>query len=262
MAISNEVIWVTGASSGLGYELAKQLAGAGNTVIASARNLDALKSLQREAPSNIEILDFDLLDDAALSEAQARLKALSPKLDRVILNAGTCEYMDPLDFDWSLAEKIMRVNYVGMVNSLSIAYDLLRESERGHIVGIASQASELPFTRAEAYGASKAAVQYFLQSLRLDVKQFGIDVTVVLPGFVDTPLTRRNTFSMPFLMPAEEAAGRIIGAIEKRVLRYAFPRRLSAMLWMLRRVPRLWLSVGRDKSSKNNTQGAESRQES
>ncbi len=251
MNISNEVIWVTGATSGLGLSLAEQLAAKGATVIASGRNLGALEGLQATYPAKIRVLPFDVTDQSRLGQVKEKLASLTKRLDRVYLNAGTCEYLDPVRPDWSMVNSVMDVNFSGMVNTVSVALEFLKRSPRGHIVGIGSQASQLPFPRAEAYGASKAAMRYFLESLRMDVKQYGIDVSIVLPGFVETPLTRRNNFPMPFIMSADAAAERIITAMEKRKFLYAFPKRLSLVLRVMSCFPKLWLALNKDKSAKN-----------
>jgi len=109
-------------------------------------------------------------------------------------------------------------------------------------VGVSSQAVQAAFPRAEAYGASKAAIRYFLSSLRMDLKPFNVDVTCVLPGFVDTPLTQKNDFPMPFLMSPDDAAKRMFEALASRPYEFAFPKRLTAMLWIGRHFPKLWLS--------------------
>ncbi|SMF47030.1 Short-chain dehydrogenase [Alteromonadaceae bacterium Bs31] len=252
---NEETVWITGASSGLGLALASKLAAAGSRVIASGRNKASLDQLKGAYPDNIETLAFDLTDDSNLEEVRRALSSITDKIDRVYLNAGTCEYFDALAPQWQLMERVMRVNYLGLVNTVRLAMDFLKAAPRGHIIGIGSQASQLPFPRAEAYGASKAAVRYFLESLRMDVKQFGIDVSVILPGFIDTPLTQRNDFPMPFLMSTEQAAVRIIAAVEKRSLTSAFPRRLSFLLWFMRHFPKLWLAMNSNKRSNNNAKG-------
>jgi len=105
---------------------------------------------------------------------------------------------------------------------------------------VASQATAAPFPRAEAYGASKAALQYFFDSLRLDLASENIDVCVVNPGFVDTPLTRRNDFDMPFLMDADKAAGLIVDKLQSRPRQFSFPLRLSLLLGLARLLPSAW----------------------
>jgi short-subunit dehydrogenase len=235
------VVWVTGASSGLGQSLARSLASEGLQVIVSARNEEALRDLAESFPS-ITAVPCDTTVKGSMQSIQSRIQEEFGRLDQVILNAGSCEYLDFPEPDWQAIRRVMEVNYFGTVNCLEIALPLLRQSkeERPHIVVVASQATYAPFPRAEAYGASKAALQYFFSSLRIDLAQENIDVTVVNPGFVDTPLTRQNDFDMPFLMDVDEAAQRVINRLESRPRTYSFPKRLQALLFISRLMPRLW----------------------
>lgn len=237
----SKVIWVTGASSGLGRSLALRLAGGGAKVIASARNQKALDELAAQH-RNIHPLAIDITDQAACDALPGRMAEITPHLDQAILNAGACEYLDFPDPDWEAVRRVMEVNFFGTVNCVKVALPMLRQSngKRGHLVVVASQVTAAPFPRAEAYGASKAALQYFCDSLRIDLAPEGIDVSVVNPGFVDTPLTRRNDFTMPFLMDVEEAAKRVDSKLRARPWRYAFPLRLSLLLGFSRLMPRLW----------------------
>ncbi|MEJ2045632.1 MAG: SDR family NAD(P)-dependent oxidoreductase [Reinekea sp.] len=254
--IRDEVIWITGASSGLGRALAVQLAEAGNRVIASARNEGALLSLAQES-DYIRVVPFDVTDARSIETVREQIQRHHCALDRVILNAGSCEYLDMESPDWSMFTRVMTTNFHGMVNSIELALPLLKKATKPHLVGIGSQAVNAPFVRAEAYGASKAAVSYLLHSLRLDLARFNIDVTEIQPGFVDTPLTQRNDFAMPFLISAELAAEKIINAIARRHLDYAFPKRLSLLLWLVRYMPRWWLKINRRQMLKttNKSQG-------
>ena len=245
---AGRVIWVTGASSGLGRSLALALAAQGHCVIASARNEESLMALQKINPSIIA-LPCDITDENSLQSAQAKLSTNFASLDQVILNAGNCEYLDFPQPDWPAIRRVMEVNYFGSINCLQIALPLLRESAvtRPHIVVVASQVTNAPFARAEAYGASKAALQYFFDSLRIDLAPENIDVSVVNPGFVDTPLTRKNDFEMPFLMNVDDAAQRIIKQIASRPRNYSFPKRLRALLLTSKLMPATWQKmVSRD----------------
>jgi len=234
-------VWVTGASSGLGRSLALTLAARGNRVIATARNQSELEKLV-ELDANIAALPCDITDAAALQTAGKKILGIAPHLDQVILNAGSCEYLDFPRPDWTAVRRVMEINFFGTVNCVQMALPLLRQSTSGrpHIDAVASQVTAAPFPRAEAYGASKSALQYFFESLRHDLAAEAIDITIVNPGFVDTPLTRKNDFPMPFLMDVDAAATRIVKNIEKRPLSYSFPLRLSAMLSLSKLLPRLW----------------------
>ena len=252
---TRQTIWITGASSGLGRSLALTLAAKGNRVIASARNLSELEKLA-QLDARIVPLPCDITDEATLEAAASRMREIAPNLDQVILNAGNCEYLDFPSPDWDAVRRVMEINFFGTVNCVKMALPLLRQTTGGrpHIVAVASQVTAAPFPRAEAYGASKAAMRYFFDCLRLDLAAEDIDVTVVNPGFVDTPLTRKNDFPMPFMMDVDEAASRIVKNIKARPLSYSFPMRLSAMLYLSKLLPRLWQKMVAPKTDHRNTE--------
>jgi len=141
-----------------------------------------------------------------------------------------------------MLKRVMDVNYFGAVNTLAVALPLLRKApnHQAHVVAMGSLASVVPFTRAQAYGASKAALRYFFDSLRIDLADENISVTVVQPGFVDTPLTAQNNFSMPFMLSVQKAAAIIINRLEKKPRTVRFPRRLAWLLLLAAHVPGVW----------------------
>ena len=246
--ITGEVIWINGASTGIGRDVALRLAEWGNTVIVSARSETGLQALTA-LHDNIVPVVFDVTRDDLIDHCREQIVQHSQHLDRVILNAGTCEYLDIEKPDWNMMQRVMTTNYFGAVNSLAVAMPLLEarpassDNKGAHIVAVVSLATVVPFSRAQAYGASKAALQYFMDSLRVDLQTKKIDVTVINPGFVKTPLTDKNDFSMPFLMPSEQAASRIAQAIAKRPRQYDFPKRLKWLLLTLGCVPAFWNKV-------------------
>ncbi len=189
-------VLITGASSGIGAGLAKSFAADGHLVIACGRDASRLTALQQFSP-NISARLFDMTDRDACRQALTGCFA-----DLIILCAGTCEYLDHGQVDAALVERVMATNFLGPVNCLAALQTQLEAGDR--VVLVSSMAHWLPFPRAEAYGASKAALTWFANSLRLDWKPKGVAVTVVSPGFVDTPLTRKTTLPMP---PAERGSG-------------------------------------------------------
>jgi short-subunit dehydrogenase len=235
-AAGTETIWLTGASSGIGRYLAIQLAQQGHTVIASARSKEALEELAEAYPKIIPLV-YDVSRKDLTESVSDTIKQHCGYLDRVIINAGTCEYLDINSPDWSMMQRVMEVNYFGAINTLEVAMPLLQarpvssDGHGAHIVAVVSLATALPFSRAQAYGSSKAAMQYFFDSLRADLVSHNIDVTVINPGFVKTPLTDKNDFQMPFLVPVEKAAERMAAAIIRRPRQYDFPGRLK---WLLK----------------------------
>ncbi len=252
-----KTIWLTGASTGLGRSIAERLAREGNRLIISARSADALAELADQY-ENVTAVACDITSETAMAAAGAEIERITPHLDQIILNAGNCEYLDFPNPDWGAVKRVMTVNYFGTVNCLEQALPLLRRAPggNGHVVMVASQVTNAPFPRAEAYGASKAALQYFCDSLRIDLASEGIDVTVVNPGFVDTPLTRKNDFDMPFLMASDEAADRIVRRLAARPTSYSFPFRLSALLSLSRILPGLWRKLMASSTERQQAQSS------
>jgi len=141
---------------------------------------------------------------------------------------------------------VVRSNLIAPAYCIEAALPLLLGGDRPHLVGVGSSVTWLPLPRAEAYGASKAGLRYLLQALRLDLAAQGVDVTLVSPGFVDTPLTRRNDFPMPMRWPVERAAQHILERLEQRPLEIAFPTPFIAGLRLLSWLPaRLQFAIGR-----------------
>ncbi|ADZ89771.1 SDR family NAD(P)-dependent oxidoreductase [Marinomonas mediterranea] len=246
-------VWITGASSGLGFSLVEKYLIKGWKVIASSRSKGALEPLLNSddglhsEQGALSFVAFDIANEQSVDAVRNALQQESATLDIAILNAGTCEYLDIDEPDWTMMSKMNHINYIGLVNSVEVCLPMLKKADNPLLVGVSSQAVNAAFPKAEAYGASKAAIRYFLSSLRMDLKQFNIDVSCILPGFVDTPLTKKNDFSMPFLMSSEVAANRILGALERRPFEYAFPKRLSVMLWLARAFPKTWLRLNATK---------------
>lgn len=233
-------VWITGASSGIGEAVARKLLADGRKVIVSARSESALKELAQEYPERCRVLPVDLTDPEQLKQAYQRLSELVDSLQAVVVNAGTCEYIDVKKFSSEPFKRVMAVNLQGSVNTIELALPFLRRSsERAQVIGVASMVTVLPLTRSEAYGASKAALEYLINSLRVDLAREGIDVTLVRPGFVKTPLTDQNDFEMPFLVPAEKAAEHIVRGMNKRKLRIQFPWQLVTLMTLIS-----WLPLG------------------
>ena len=224
-----KTVLITGASSGIGAGLAKSWASDGWQVIACGRDATRLQVLQTFSP-NITPLQFDMTDREACRQALVQCRA-----DLVILCAGSCEYLEQGVIDAVLVERVMATNFQGPVNCLAALQTQLIPGNR--VVLVSSMAHWLPFPRAEAYGASKAALSWFASSLRLDWEPRGIAVTVVSPGFVDTPLTRKNDFPMPGLVSLEQAVKAIRQGIAKRKTTIAFPTGLGLTLRLLSALP-------------------------
>ena len=242
--ITNKTVWVTGASSGIGYALAEALAANKNYVFVTARSEHKLAKLVEQYPDHIKPIVADVGDKNDMANAQNVLNKHSDHLDLVVLCAGTCEYQDGDRIDTDMYNRVFSVNFMGAVNTVSIAIPLLKRSiQSPQVIGISSLSTVVPFSRAEAYGSSKAALEYFLRSLRIDLADHGIDVAVIRPGFVDTPMTQKNDFDMPFMISEKQACQYILRAIEARKNEYSFPWKLSWPLYILSSLPNIWEKI-------------------
>ena len=238
-------IWLTGASSGIGAALAEQLLQAGHRLAVSARSEAPLQALAARYAGQVLLLVGDLSDAAQVRTIGAAIHAHWGALDTLIVNAGTCEYLEVADFQAAMIERVMRANLFSASHCIEAALPLLRAGIKPHLVGVSSSVTYLPLPRAQAYGASKAALRYLLEALRVDLAAESIDVTVISPGFVDTPLTQKNDFPMPLRWSAAKAASHIAKRLNQRPLEIAFPGVFIAILWLLAHLPkRLQLAIG------------------
>ncbi|MBU2882439.1 SDR family NAD(P)-dependent oxidoreductase [Psychrosphaera sp. B3R10] len=227
---------VTGATSGIGAEIAKNLANS-YQVYGCGRNVDRLNTLTKSS-KNIYPLQFDVTNKPEIEEAS---KAIFD-LDLIVLNAGDCEYIDDtINFDDKLFERIIKTNLISIGYCLNLWLPRLKPG--GHIVFIGSSVTYFPFAKAEAYGASKAGINYLANSMRQSLAPKGYTVTLVEPGFVKTPLTDKNTFDMPFLMTAKEASDAIVKGISKKKNRIRFPLMLILTLKFLSLLPVKWQTL-------------------
>jgi NAD(P)-dependent dehydrogenase (short-subunit alcohol dehydrogenase family) len=230
-------VLITGASSGIGLQLAKDYAQSGWSVIACGRSEEKLAAtLQHD---NIGFAVFDMLDRTAI---EAELGHIEP-LDLVILNAGSCEYINsPRQFDAELFERVVQTNLQGTVNCLSVLLPRMQAGSRLAIMS--SSVTYLPLTRAEAYGASKAALDYLARSLSIDLAPHDIGVSLIRPGFVDTPLTRLNDFPMPGRVSVEQASDAIRKGLKRGASEITFPTLFILVMRLLSWLPfNLWRRV-------------------
>lgn len=239
-------IWLTGASSGIGAALAELLLQRGHRLALSARRTEPLKALAERYPGQVLVAPGDLGDAAQVRAIGERIAQLWGALDTVILNAGTCEYVEVQSFEAAMIERVVRANLFSASYCIEAALPLLRLGHQPHLVGVGSSVTYLPLPRAEAYGASKAGMRYLLEALRIDLAAEDIAVTLVSPGFVDTPLTQKNDFPMPMRWPVERAARYIAERLDKRPHEIAFPTPFIAVLKLLGSLPSsLQLAIGR-----------------
>ncbi|PRQ61617.1 SDR family NAD(P)-dependent oxidoreductase [Vibrio sp. V01_P9A10T6] len=227
-------VLITGATSGIGYQLAVDYAKTGWQVIACGRNQAKLNQMHQEYPQ-IQGIAFDITDFEQTKSALSQLP-FTPSL--WILNAGDCEYIDHGQMDSLRFKRVFDVNVLGLAHCIEAIQHHFVANHRVAIVG--SIASEIALPRAEAYGASKAAVSYLARSLMQDWREQGVAVTMIYPGFVATPLTDKNSFSMPMMVSAEYASQAIRRGLEKGKTTLYFPARFTSLLRLIGSLPYAW----------------------
>jgi short-subunit dehydrogenase len=234
------IVWITGASSGLGREIARRYAGAGHTVCATARGIDQLTELEgecRSAAGEIKISPLDVTDPSAVAACFEDIRNTVGVPDLTILNAGAHTQNSARAFDRQVFKRLMDVNYLGTINCLQEIVPACLARRKGHIAVVSSVAGYRGLPDASAYGASKAAVINLCEALQPELKMGGVKLTVINPGFVRTPMTDKNEFPMPFLMEVEDAAERVLRGLEKDNFEITFPRRFTWLLKLLRILP-------------------------
>jgi len=224
-----KTVLITGASSGVGLALYKQYVGLGYQVITCGRDKEKLAQL---TPLATQWLVFDVNNINAVANAAEQVI----HIDILILNAGTCLYIDNAkQFDGNRFREVINTNLLAM--GALLENFLPKVPAGGQLALVSSSATIFPFSRAEAYGASKAGVDYLANSLRADLVSEYIDVCLIHPGFIKTPLTDKNNFAMPFLLTAEQAAERIFQGIKRRKHYLHFPKRLTLLLKLIAFLP-------------------------
>lgn len=241
---NNSVILLTGASSGIGEALAVALAKRGATVGLLARRADLLTDLAKrcEAAGGIaRVFATDVTDPAAVRDAADKLGAEFGHIDILIANAGIGgNNAETRALEPDAVRKVIDTNLLGAANAVYAVLPDMLERGSGHLVAISSLAGFRGLPKSAAYSASKAGMTAFFESVRLDVAHKGIDVTIIQPGFIKTPLTAGRENKMPFLMELEDAIPLFLRAIEKKKKFAAFPWQLATVVRAGRLFP-AWL---------------------
>ncbi len=234
-------VFITGASSGIGAALARHYAAAGANLGLYARRQVALDQLVATLPADGRVIARagDVRDAKALSEAASAFITRFGAPDIVIANAGISqgtltEHVD----DAAAFRSIFDTNVLGIVHTFQPFLAAMRERRRGTLVGIASVAGFRGLPGAGAYSASKAAAITYLESLRVELIDSGLQVVTICPGYVATPMTAKNPYRMPFLVDADSGARLTARAIERQRRFYVFPWPMAIVGWVLRALPR------------------------
>jgi short-subunit dehydrogenase len=240
---------ITGASSGIGRGLAVALGAKGAKVGLVARRAETLDEVVTEIESlggKAVAVPADVQSAESMKSAADQLSSSLGPIDVLVANAGIGPTRDAAKFSAAEVSDVMNVNVIGASNSVAAVLPQMLERGEGQLVAISSLAAYRGLPKSAAYCASKAAISAFFESLRLDLGPRGIDVTIIHPGFIKTPLTAGRGAQLPFLMELDDAVTKIVGAIEKRRKRYSFPWQLATIvragmimpIWMYDRISR------------------------
>ncbi|MDX1668088.1 MAG: SDR family NAD(P)-dependent oxidoreductase [Limnobacter sp.] len=229
-------VWVIGASTGIGESLARQLDERGARCMISARSADKLNELAGEL-KNAMPQPLDTTDLSTVKHAFEQLMNNWGGVDLVVLMAGTYSEMSVDKFDLKAVKQQIDVNLNGSMNILDTILPTVMGQKFGHICIVSSVAGYRGLPNSLAYGPTKAALINLAEALHMELKPSNVGVSVVNPGFVDTPLTRQNTFPMPFLTTSENAAQEIIVGLEKGAFEIHFPKAFTRSLRALRVLP-------------------------
>lgn len=237
-------VWLMGASSGIGAALAEALARQGATLILSARRADALAAqaerCTRLAPPGTPApccLPCNVQDSASLQQAVAQLRQQGIGVDLALYLAGDYTPMRAWELDLPEAERLLDINFTGAMRFTHSLLPLLQAQGRGTLGFVASVAGYRGLPQALAYGASKAALIHFAETLAIDLHPQGIAVRLINPGFVATRLTDQNRFAMPALLTPQQAATAIISGLAGEAFEIDFPKRFSRFLKLLGWLP-------------------------
>jgi NAD(P)-dependent dehydrogenase (short-subunit alcohol dehydrogenase family) len=232
---------ISGASSGLGLALAQHYLQQGAIVAACARRADLLQSLSKQFPGQVYCYPLDVRDAPALQASAQHFIAQAGVPDIVIANAGVSsgtlsEYAE----DIHAFQQVMDINVMGAVKTFQPYIAAMRSTGSGTLVGIASVAGFRGLPGAGAYSASKGALISYLESLRTELYGSGVSVVTLCPGYIETPMTAVNPYTMPFILPADIAARRIARVIKARKSFAVVPWQMGLVGSLLKRLPN-WL---------------------
>jgi short-subunit dehydrogenase len=236
MTRSWRTAWVTGAGSGIGRALALELARRGVKVAGSGRSADKLEALAAANPS-IMAFPVDVTDRAAMCNAAAAIEQQLGPIDVAIFSAGVWHAIGASNFDGASIAEVININYLGIVYGIEAVLPPMVARGAGQLALISSVAGYRGFPRTAAYAPSKAAVISLAEALKPELDRAGIAISVVNPGYVATPMNEGYRGPTPFIISAEDAAGRIIRGLEGAKFEIAFPWQMVTLLKLVRMLP-------------------------
>ncbi|MBX9469796.1 MAG: SDR family NAD(P)-dependent oxidoreductase [Rhizobium sp.] len=232
-----KIAWITGSSSGIGRALAERLLRDGYRVAVSARSADALAEFAMSHPGLVGVYPLDVTDPGAVKAVFTAIENEMGAIDLAVFAAGsyTRDYAE--DFALSRTRQMFDLNVLGTASCLETVMPAMIARRRGHIAVVASVSSYVGLPGAATYGATKAALNVMCEALYPELERHGVKITIVNPGFVDTPLTEKNDFPMPFLVSSEEAADTIAKGLAKGKFEIIFPWKMALAIRFLHALP-------------------------
>jgi len=234
-------VLIIGATFGIGYELAKKYLNTCNNLILLGRTKSKLEEIKQDFSNAKAKVFTESLDVTILEDCQNKISNIienNPTIDKIIYCSGYYEPHDTFKIDTSLFQKTMDVNFMGMINIFSILLPHLKNQNSGHLGIVASLAGFGGLPNSSSYGPSKAAMMNYAESIKIDCDKYNIKVSIINPGFVQSRLTEKNTFDMPFLMTSEKAANIIYEGLKKEQYEITFPLPMKVLFKILRILPR------------------------
>jgi len=239
----NKVIWITGASSGIGRALAIKFAKQGWQVAISARRENLLKELSQNY-SNIHSFPLDVTDSEMCKIVFKQITEKFNNIEICVFGTGIHDPKSEKKFNLEKIKEIMSVNYFGTINSINSIYRYFKEKKNGQISIISSVAGYRGLPAAGAYCASKSALSSFTESLYFDMRRFNVKVSLINPGFIKTPMTDQNDFPMPLIKSVEFAANQIfVGLTKKNSFEIHFPKSFTYLMKLIQLLPN-WMYFG------------------
>lgn len=237
MSYAGKNYWIIGASSGIGAALARELAARGAKVAASARRTESLQTLVQEMGAGHLALPLDVSNAGDVAKAAHEVRNFFGRIDGVVLMQAVYTPMSFAALDLDEARNIVDINLTGTINCLAAMLPVMREQKSGQIALCGSVAGYRGLPRAQPYAATKAAIINLAESLRLEEEQNGIDVRIINPGFVRTPMTGKNDFKMPMMIEADAAARAIADGLSGSNFEIHFPKAFTFAIKAMRLLP-------------------------